>query len=187
MKIGYMRVSTEKQDHALQHDALIKAGCEKIFTDTISGKSINRLGLDACMSILAEGDTLVVWKLDRLGRKVSHLSRLIEELQERKISFSAIMDNFDTSTVAGRAMLGMMMVFAQMERETISERVTAGLAVRRANGGKLGPPFKIDNKIRQRIYDMDGVSPSQLYIAKELKISQSMVSRVLKEKNNDSR
>lgn len=179
-KIGYMRVSSEKQDHALQYEALTKAGCDKIYEDKISGKKNKRPGLDLCLSELKPGDTFVVWKLDRLGRRMSHLSKLIEDLAEKKIVFTAIMDNFDTSTASGRGMLGMMIVFAQMEREQNSERVVAGLAVRKAEGGKLGPPFKILQGMKSLIYEYDSGGMSQSEIASRLKISQASVSRILR-------
>ena len=178
--IGYERVSTDEQDHALQHEALVKRGCEKFFTDVISGKKTKRAGLDECLAGLKSGDTLVVWRLDRLGRRLSHLASLLDRFTEEKISFVSIMENFDTSCAAGRAMLGMMMVFAQMEREINSERVTAGLAVRKAEGHKLGPKFKINNIDKDKIITLYGSGISQSKIALDLGISQASVSRVLK-------
>lgn len=179
-KLGYMRISTKIQDNALQLDALQKYGCDKIFSDKIGGSKIKRPGLDACVGELKSGDTLVVWRLDRLGRRLSHLSAMFDDMQQKKIGFVSIMDNFDTSTVAGRGMLGIMMVFAQMERELNSERVVAGLAVRRSEGGKLGPPFKIPAEARKSIMDMDAAGVSQTAIARTLRISQSTVSNVIR-------
>lgn len=181
-KIGYMRISTKEQDNTLQQDALEKYGCDKIFDDKISGKKTKRVGLSACLAELQPGDSLVVWRLDRLGRRLSHLSGLLDDLHERKISFVSIKDNFDTSTVAGRGMLGMMCVFAQMERELNSERVAAGLAVRKENGGKLGPPYKIDRAVIDKIYSLDEGGMPQTKIALEVGISQASVSRILGER-----
>lgn len=180
--IGYERVSTKEQDHALQHEALVKRGCTVFHTDKITGKKTKREGLDKCLAELKPGDTLVVWRLDRLGRRLVHLVNLFESFKERSISFVSIMENFDTSTAAGRAMLSMMMVFAQMEREINSERVTAGLAIRKAEGGKLGPPFKITDDKVDRIYLLDNEGASQSEIALEVGISQASVSRVLRDK-----
>lgn len=180
-KIGYMRISTKIQDNALQKAALDKYGCDEIFDDKKSGHK-KREGLENCLAKLQAGDTLVVWRLDRLGRRITHLSVLFEQLRERGVPFVSIMENFDTSTVAGRGMLMMMCVFAQMERELNGERVKAGLAVRKAAGGKLGPPFKITAEHVDKITEMGCGGMSQTAIAKELGISQASVSRVCRDR-----
>lgn len=140
MKIGYARISTDKQDHALQTQALHKAGCDRVFTDTISGKTTTREGLDACLAALNEGDTLVVWKLDRLGRRVVHLKEMVEGLQERGINFQSLQEEINTKTAVGKLFFHLLCVFAEFERDLISERVKAGLAATRANGKTLGRP-----------------------------------------------
>jgi len=134
MKIGYARVSTQDQNLTLQSDALAKAGCEKTFQDFMSGAKIDRPGLQDALSHLREGDSLVVWKLDRLGRSVKGLVDLVEELAARKVHFQSLTDQIDTSTVAGRFFFNVMASLAQMERELIGERTKAGLEAARKLG-----------------------------------------------------
>lgn len=134
MRIGYARVSTQDQHLALQEDALAKAGCEKVFRDFMSGARSDRPGLQEALSHLREGDVLVVWKLDRLGRSVKGLVDLVEELASRKIHFQSLTDQIDTSTVAGRFFFNVMASLAQMERELIGERTKAGLDAARKLG-----------------------------------------------------
>jgi DNA invertase Pin-like site-specific DNA recombinase len=134
MLIGYVRVSTNDQNTALQKNALECAGCELIFEDKISGKTADRPGLKKVLRTLSEGDTLVVWKLDRLGRSMRHLVSLIEELRTRGINFRCLTDSIDTSTPMGRFFFHVMGALAEMERELIVERTRAGLAAARAEG-----------------------------------------------------
>ncbi|HBN0910725.1 TPA: recombinase family protein [Escherichia coli] len=134
MLIGYVRVSTNDQNTALQRNALDSAECELIFEDKISGKTSERPGLKKVLRILSEGDTLVVWKLDRLGRSMRHLVVLVEELRERGINFRSLTDSIDTSTPMGRFFFHVMGALAEMERELIVERTRAGLAAARAKG-----------------------------------------------------
>lgn len=143
MLIGYARVSTGEQDLALQIDALEKAGCEKIFTDKASGAASERPGLDEALAFLRPGDTLVVWKLDRLGRTVKKLIELVESLSEKKVQFQALTDAIETATPAGRFFFHVMSALAQMERELIGERTQAGLAAARARGRTGGRPRKM--------------------------------------------
>lgn len=137
MLIGYARVSTDDQDLALQMDALNKSGCERIFTDKVSGVEAKRAGLAQAISHLREGDTLVVWKLDRLGRTVKGLVDLVTTLEGRGIQFRSLTDGIDTSTGPGRFFFHVMAALAQMERELIVERTHAGLAAAKARG-RLG-------------------------------------------------
>ncbi|AIR63524.1 recombinase family protein [Cedecea neteri] len=134
MLVGYVRVSTNDQNTALQKNALECAGCELIFEDKISGKTADRPGLKKVLRTLSEGDTLVVWKLDRLGRSMRHLVSLIEELRSRGINFRSLTDSIDTSTPMGRFFFHVMGALAEMERELIVERTRAGLAAARAEG-----------------------------------------------------
>lgn len=134
MLIGYVRVSTNDQNTDLQRNALISAGCEQIFEDKISGKSTDRPGLKKAMKLLKPGDSLVVWKLDRLGRSVRHLIGLIEELKGKDVHFRSLTDSIDTGTAMGRFFFHVMSALAEMERELIVERTRAGLAVARAEG-----------------------------------------------------
>ena len=127
MLIGYARVSTSDQNLTLQHEALKKADCEKIYDDTMSGSRAERPGLSKTLEMLREGDTLVVWKLDRLGRSVKNLITLVSELNDKGIHFKSITDSIDTSTPSGRFFFNVMASLAEMERELIVERTKAGL------------------------------------------------------------
>lgn len=138
MKIGYSRVSTQDQDLALQIAALEKAGCEKLFEDRASGKLRTRQGLSEALEFLRKGDTLCVWKLDRLGRSVKNLIELSELLEARNIHLQSLTDGIDTSTPMGRFFFHIMAALAQMERELIAERTRAGLKAAKARGQELG-------------------------------------------------
>src|SRR4029077_4695261 len=134
MLIGYARVSTEDQNLELQLAALKRAGCKRIFTDKVSGAKADRPGLRETLSHLRETDTLVVWKLDRLGRSVKGLVDLVNELQERHVHFKSLTDGIDTKTPAGRFFCHVMASLAQMERELIIERTRAGLEAAKREG-----------------------------------------------------
>ena len=134
MLIGYARVSTTDQNLALQKEALEKAGCERIYEDTISGTRAERPGLAKAFEMLRSEDVLVVWKLDRLGRSVKNLITLVEELNAKSIHFKSLTDSIDTSTPSGRFFFHVMASLAQMERELVVERTRAGLEVARALG-----------------------------------------------------
>ncbi|QKJ87405.1 recombinase family protein [Paramixta manurensis] len=134
MQIGYIRVSTNEQNTDLQRIALECSGCEQIYEDKISGKSTNRPGLNKMLRALKEGDTLVVWKLDRLGRSMRHLVALTGELHERGVNFRSLTDSIDTATPMGRFFFHIMGALAEMERELIVERTRAGLAAAREKG-----------------------------------------------------
>ena len=135
--IGYARVSTDDQDLGLQLEALRHAGCQDawIFRDTTSGVRMARPGLDACLQALRPGDTLVVWRLDRLGRSMTHLVTVIEELRERQVGFRALCDGaLDTTTASGELIFHLFAALAQFERRLIQERTRAGLTAARARG-----------------------------------------------------
>lgn len=134
MLIGYIRVSTNDQNTDLQRIALQSADCEQIYEDRISGKSCDRPGLNKALRMLKTGDTLVVWKLDRLGRSMRNLVLLVDELRQRGVHFMSLTDNIDTSSPMGRFIFHIMGALAEMERELIVERTNAGLAVARAQG-----------------------------------------------------
>ena len=134
MRIGYARVSTEEQNLDLQLAALKEAGCTRIFTDTSSGARLDRLGLREALSHLREDDTLVVWKLDRLGRTVKGLVDLVNQFETQHVHFKSLTDSIDTTTPAGRFFFHVMASLAQMERELLIERTQAGLAAARRQG-----------------------------------------------------
>ncbi|MGQ5490428.1 recombinase family protein [Thauera sp. ZXT1-4] len=138
MLIGYARVSTQDQNLDLQSEALTKAGCQKIFNDKISGSRVERPGLTKALEMLREGDTLVVWKLDRLGRSVKNLVDLVGELHQQGIQFKSLTDAIDTGTPSGRFFFHVMASLAEMERELTVERTRAGLEVARQLGRKGG-------------------------------------------------
>lgn len=142
MIYGYARVSTAIQDLQLQLDALNKAGCEKVFTDKLSGKDTNRPGLQECLSILKRGDILVVYKLDRLGRSVVDLYNIVNSFSPRGIGFKSLGESIDTSNPVGEAMFGMIAVFAQWERKMIGARTRDGMQAAIRQGRKMGPRFK---------------------------------------------
>ena len=145
MKIGYARVSTIDQNLDLQNDGLKKAGCEKIFTDHgVSGAKTERPGLDKALDQIRKGDTLVIWKLDRLGRSLSHLLSIIEDLKQKGVNFASVQDGFDTSTASGKMVFSVIGAMAEYERNLIRERTMAGLASARARGRKGGRPKQLD-------------------------------------------
>lgn len=139
MKIGYARVSTHEQNLALQKDALRRAGCRVIYTDQgLSGAGFNRPGLDQALKHAQSGSTLVVWRLDRLGRSLPKLVDLIAHLERRKVKFESVTEAISTESSGGLLVFHMMAALAQFERSLISERTRAGMAAARARGIKLG-------------------------------------------------
>ena len=139
--IGYMRISTPDQDVSVQRDALRRVGCPDalVFMDTASGARAARPGLEACLQALTPGDTLVVWRLDRLGRSMAHLVTLIEELLRRQVRFRSLCDGaIDTTTASGELIFHIFSALAQFEQRLIQERTRAGLAAARARGRKGG-------------------------------------------------
>ena len=171
MLIGYARVSTQDQNLELQRDALNKAGCKKIFEDKISGARADRPGLVMALEILREDDTLVVWKLDRLGRSVKQLVGLVSDLQKQGVQFKSLTDSIDTSTPSGRFFFHVMASLAEMERELIVERTHAGLETARKYGRKGGrKPKMTESKIESaKILLASGIPPKD--VAKNLGVS----------------
>ena len=139
--IGYARVSTAEQDLALQLDALQAAGTTRVFEDRgVSGAKTERPGLTAALSFLREGDTLVVWKLDRLGRSMTHLLHTVTDLESRGVGFRSLTENVDTTTPTGRLVFHIFGALGQFERDLIRERTNAGLTAAAARGRKGGRP-----------------------------------------------
>jgi len=134
MLIGYARVSTTDQNLTLQKDALQKVECERIYEDEMTGTKENRPGLNTALEVLREGDTLIVWKLDRLGRSVKSLIKFVSDLNAKNIHFKSLTESIDTSTPSGRFFFHVMASLAQMERELIVERTKAGLDAARKLG-----------------------------------------------------
>jgi DNA invertase Pin-like site-specific DNA recombinase len=145
MRIGYARVSTEDQNTSLQTDALKNAGCEQLFEEKVSGKSKDRPELDICLKVLREGDILVVWRLDRLGRSLEHLVQIIRDLELRKIGFLSLTESIDTTNAGGKLIFHIFAALAEFERNLISERTKAGLKAARARGRKGGRKAKLTN------------------------------------------
>lgn len=134
MKIGYARVSTTDQNLDLQQDALTAIGCEKIFSDVVSGVKKERPEFSKMMATLREGDTIIIWKLDRLGRSLHELVKLVNELNEKGIGLKSLNDPFDTTTAQGRLIFNIFASLAEFERELIRERTQAGLTAARTRG-----------------------------------------------------
>jgi DNA invertase Pin-like site-specific DNA recombinase len=182
--IGYARVSTNDQEVQLQLDALKKAGCSKdnIFIDRVSGARATRPGLEKCLSTLQSGDTLLVWRLDRLGRSMPHLVSLVEDLHTKNIGFRSICDGaIDTTTASGELIFNIFSSLAQFERRLIQERTRAGLVAARARGRRGGRKKICANDPRvltaKRMHKNHGMSINE--ICKILKISRPTFYRYL--------
>ena len=176
MLIGYARVSTSDQTTDLQKDALSEEGCEKIFSDIASGAKTKRPGLDEAIKYCRKDDTLVVWKLDRMGRSMSHLIETIKKLEKDGIGFKSITENIDTTSAGGRLIFHLFSALSEFERDLIRERVQAGLKSARARGRKGGRPpvseetkamakaLMTDKKLSvKQICDRLGIAKSTLY------------------------
>jgi DNA invertase Pin-like site-specific DNA recombinase len=180
MTVGYARVSTTDQTLALQQDALTKAGCGHIYTDTASGSQTERPGLAEALSYVRTGDTLVVWRLDRLGRSLRHLIDLVAELKERGVQFVSLQEHIDTTTSGGTLVFHMFAMLAEFERNLIRERTTAGLSAARARGRRGGQRPLSSQKVRQLrtlAADKDNRVPE---ICKTLGISRATFYRYVK-------
>src|SRR4051812_23943205 len=146
MLVSYARVSTADQSLDLQEDALRKADCERLFTDVASGARDERAGLAEALAFLRPGDTLVVWKLDRLGRSLKHLIETVTALQARKVGFRSLQESIDTTTSGGKLIFHVFGALAEFERDLIRERTQAGLQAPRARGRKGGRPRSLDER-----------------------------------------
>jgi DNA invertase Pin-like site-specific DNA recombinase len=149
MLIGYARVSTDDQKLNLQQDALHTAGCEKIFEDYLSGTRATRPGLTSALEMARSGDTLVVWRLDRLGRSLKDLIQLTETLKQRSIGLQSLQESIDTTTSSGQLIFHLFGALAEFERNLIRERTNAGLTAARARGRLGGRPKALDPNKRQ--------------------------------------
>lgn len=180
MLIGYARVSTIDQNLDLQLDALKNIGCEKLFEDKISGSTLNRPGLTKALEDLRKGDTLVVWKLDRLGRSLHNLIQLINDLHKKEIMFRSIVDGIDTSNSLGQFFFHITGAFAELERNLIKERTKAGLDAARARGRTGGRKPSLNKKQIQMMLEIyNARSTSINEICEQFKISRKTFYRYI--------
>ncbi len=154
MKVGYARVSTADQHLRMQEDALKSAGCQEIFHDIASGAKTARPGLEDAIAYLREGDTIVVWKLDRLGRSIQHLIQTVKELNEKNIGLQSLQENIDTATSGGKLIFHIFSALAEFERDLIVDRTKAGLKAARVRGRLGGRPSLLDNRQINRMIEM---------------------------------
>ena len=179
MKYGYARVSTEDQNPAMQLAALKKAGCKTVFKDEVTGAHVNRPALTRCLKILQTGDTLIVWKLDRLGRSLRDLIAMLDDFRQRGIKFKSLTEAIDTETPTGRAMWQMIGVLAELERYLITERTRAGVKAAQRRGVKFGRKAKLtpDRLAHARKLIDQGKSPTEA--AKIIGIARATIYRAL--------
>jgi DNA invertase Pin-like site-specific DNA recombinase len=178
--VGYARVSTPEQSLDLQRDALVKAGCERVFEDVASGAQAERPGLAAALAFVRPGDTLAVWKLDRLGRSLPHLIEAVTALRERQIGFRSLQESLDTTTSGGKLVFHVFAALAEFERDLIRERTRAGLAAARARGRKGGRPRVMDARkvaMAVALYGARTHTPAEICAA--LRISKTTLYRYL--------
>ena len=182
MLIGYMRVSTEDQTTQLQKDALLKYGIDSrnIFEDKISGSKDSREGLTKALDFLQNGDTLVVWKLDRLGRSLANLISIINALKEKNIGFISITEGMDTTTPSGELFFHIFGALAQFERSLIQERVNAGLKSARARGRIGGRPRAIDDEKLKVIKEALASGMSKVAVCRTFEVKRSTLIDTLK-------
>ncbi|MDI6029324.1 recombinase family protein [Corticibacterium sp. UT-5YL-CI-8] len=162
--IGYARVSTGDQDTALQLDALRKAGCENLFEDKASGVKSDRPGLAEAVRYARDGDTLTVWKLDRLGRSMKHLIEIVTELEAKGVGFRSITENIDTTTPGGRLVFHLFGALAQFERDLIRERTCAGLQAAEERGRRGG---------RQAVVTPEKLAKARQHLAAGLNVREA--------------
>jgi DNA invertase Pin-like site-specific DNA recombinase len=179
--IGYARVSSRDQDLSLQLDALTEVGCSKIFEEKASGAIDDRPELARMLEHLRPGDTVVVWRLDRLGRSLKHLIEVVGELETRDVRFRSLTEGLDSSSAAGKLVFHLFGALAEFERQLIRERTCAGLEAARARGRKGGRPRKLSAEqieVARSMYNSKRHSLAT--IAKTVGVSRSTVYRALK-------
>lgn len=190
MKYGYCRVSTSKKDASgqfvqttdLQRDALMDAGisASHIYEDRISGKAKDRPGLSALLDVVQSGDEVIVWKLDRLGRSVRNLLEVAETLKERGVSIRSLTDGIDTKGPLGGFLLTILGAVAELERETISERVTAGMATAKRSGVMLGRRSKLSPSAREDVLESARNGVSVMELARRYRVDRSTIYDVVR-------
>src|SRR5438876_1030792 len=183
MKIGYIRVSKQEQNEALQRDALKEAWCEKYFNDKMTGSTFERKGLEELLAFVRSGDTVIVWKLDRLGRSLKDLIETLGLLKSRGVNFISLTEKIDTTTPGGKLIFHLMGALAEFERDLIRERTNAGLAAARARGRVGGRPRRLatNGKValaRQMFADQSHSIPE---MCAALGISRATLYRYVKE------
>ena len=180
MKVGYARVSTDGQDTALQIDALKAVGCQRIYQERgVSGAAVKRPQLTKCLRFLQPGDVLVVWKLDRLGRSLSHLLELAQELRDRGVGFSSLSEALDTTTPQGVLIFQIMGALAQFERALLAERTAAGRAAAKKRGVRFGRPRRLTDRQIAHAGRLASEGVAVPEIADLLNVSRATAYRVL--------
>ncbi len=187
MKIGYARVSTDDQNLALQHDALSAAGCERVFEDKESGAKADRPGLSEALAYARPGDALVVWRLDRLGRSLPDLVRIVGELEQRGVGFESVTEKIETGTAAGRLVFHVFAALAEFERNITRERTLAGLAAARARGRCGGRPGIAPEKLAALVSLAADPLKKPGEICKALGISRATYYKYAPSSNNAER
>ena len=177
MRRGYARVSTDDQRLDLQHDALSAAGCELIYSDHMSGSTTHRPELSTLLDDLEPGDSVVVWRLDRLGRSLAHLIELVAEFGRHGVHFVSLSENIDTSTAGGELVFHFMGAMAQFERRLISERTKAGLAAARARGSLLGRPRALSRAQVTHARELVSRGTAKREVARLFKVSPATLYR----------
>ncbi len=181
MKVGYARVSTVDQNLDMQMDALKKENCREIFQDHASGIKSDRDGLVRALEFMREGDTLVVWKLDRLGRSLKHLIDIINLLNEKGMYFKSLQESIDTGSSGGKLIFHVFGALAEFERDMIRERTLAGIEAAKQRGRTGGRPRKLDEKMVEFARSMlDDKSNTVTDVCKALGITKSTLYRYLK-------
>ena len=180
MNYGYARVSTADQNPALQLDALNHAGCERIFTDEgVSGGAIKRPALDKALAALKSGDVLIVWKLDRLGRSLSHLIQITKRLGDDGIGFRSLSEAIDTTSASGRLLFHIMGALAEFERSLITERTRAGMAAAKQRGTKVGRKPKLTPDQIEHAKKLIDAGESPRHVAKSMSVSTATLYRAI--------
>lgn len=186
MKLGYARVSTQDQNLSLQLDALQGAGCQRIFQEKASGSKMERPELSKLLDIIRPGDTLIIWKLDRLGRSLNHLIELVTWLETNQVGLVSLNDPVDTTTAQGRLVFRIFASLAEFEREVIRERTLAGLASARRRGQLLGRPKGLSKAAQQKARIAESLYKESTYsveqIARELHLSKTTLYKYLRQR-----
>lgn len=186
--IGYCRVSTDEQNLDMQEHAIKKYAKDKgleffLYIEKVSSRKNERSELQNAMKVATKGDLFVVYKLDRLARSTKELYELTDKLKEKEVNFASIIDSFDTSTATGKAMFGMLAVFAEFERDVIQQRTKVGLEAARKRGRVGGRPA-IDENTKKRVETLYKLGESATDIAKEYNIGRATVYKIINEKKN---